>query len=267
MQKPLFFFLLFFLPVIVLSQVNADSVSGHFISFDGTKIYYEVNGKGMPVVLVHGFIQNGEAWKRSAIYSDLLNEGYKVISFDMRGNGKSDKPHNPDAYDKDAEARDIIGLLDQLGIKEYNTIGYSRGSIIVSRLLVLDKRVRKAVMGGMGDGFTDPEWPRRKLFARALSGEPVKELEGMVNYVKQSGLDQEALAYLQKFQPSTVPAVLGKINKPVLVICGDKDPDNGSPEALAKMIPGSKLVRPPGDHNNTVRTKEFSEEVIRFLKE
>jgi len=265
MQKTAYLILLFVFP-FSFANAQVDSVTGYFKSFDGTKIYYEVRGNGMPVVLVHGFIVNGESWKRTTLFNDLLNGGYKVISFDMRGNGKSDKPHTAAAYENDAEAKDIMGLLDQLGINEYHVVGYSRGSIIVARLLVLDKRIKKAVMGGMGDGFTDPEWPRRKMFAAALSGEPVKELEGMVNYVKQSGLDQEALAYLQKFQPSTVPDVLGKIKKPVLIICGDKDPDNGSPEALAKMIPNSKLVRPAGDHNSTLRAKEFSDEILKFIK-
>jgi pimeloyl-ACP methyl ester carboxylesterase len=200
MQKPSFLLLLFFsFHFAVNAQV--DSVTGYFKSFDGAKIYYEVRGNGMPVVLVHGFMGSGESWKRTALFTDLLNAGYQVISFDMRGNGKSDKPHTASAYENDAEAKDIMGLLSELGVNTYDVVGYSRGSIIVSRLLVLDKRVRKAVLGGMGDGFTDPEWPRRKMFAAALSGEPVKELEGMVNYVKQSGLDQEALAYLQKFQP------------------------------------------------------------------
>lgn len=265
MQKPSFLLLLFF-SFYFAANAQVDSVTGYFKSFDGAKIYYEVRGNGMPVVLVHGFMGSGESWKRTALFTDLLNAGYQVISFDMRGNGKSDKPHTASAYENDAEAKDIMGLLNELGVNTYDVVGYSRGSIIVSRLLVLDKRVRKAVLGGMGDGFTDPEWPRRKMFAAALSGEPVKELEGMVNYVKQSGLDQEALAYLQKFQPSTVPEVLGKINKPVLIICGDKDTDNGSPEALSKMIPNSKLVRPAGDHNSTLRTKEFSEEVLQFIK-
>src|SRR4030095_4654731 len=266
MRKTIYLVILFVLSFDFAVKAQVDSVTGYFKSFDGTKIYYEVRGKGMAVVLVHGFIVNGESWKRTVLFKDLLNAGYQVISFDMRGNGKSDKPHNAAAYENDAEAKDIMGLLDQLGVSTYDVIGYSRGSIIVSRLLVLDKRVKKAVIGGMGDGFTDPEWPRRKMFAAALSGEPVKELEGMVNYVKQSGLDQEALAYLQKFQPSTIPSELGKINKPVLLICGDKDPDDGSPEALAKMIPGSKLVRPAGDHSSILRSKEFSDEVLKFLK-
>ena len=63
---------------------------------------------------------------------------------------------------------------------------------------MLDKRVTQAVIGGMGDGFTDPAWPRRKMFYEALMGKPVPELEAMVKRIQGSGLDQLALAYLQK---------------------------------------------------------------------
>jgi len=184
--------------VIGLSSMAQDSTVGYFTSFDGTKIYYELRGKGAPIVLVHGFIANGESWKRTQLFRELLSAGYQVISFDMRGNGKSDKPHKAEAYANDAESKDIIGLLDFLKIKNYSIVGYSRGSIITARLLVLDKRIRSAVMGGMGDGFTDPEWPRRIMHYEALMGKEVKGLEGMVKYVKDSGLDQLALAYLQK---------------------------------------------------------------------
>src|SRR3979411_2286396 len=85
-------------------QANPSDTSGFFISFDGIKIYYEVKGNGKPVLLVHGFIVNGESWKKTSLYDDLLKGGFKVITLDLRGNGKSDKPHNPEAYAKDAEA-------------------------------------------------------------------------------------------------------------------------------------------------------------------
>ncbi|HUS00710.1 MAG TPA: alpha/beta hydrolase [Chitinophagaceae bacterium] len=240
--------------------------SNYFSSFDGSRIYYEVRGKGKPVLLVHGFISNSTSWKRAALYSDLLNSGYKVILLDMRGNGKSDKPHDTAAYENDAEVKDIMKLIGLLKIKHYSAIGYSRGSIITARLLVLDKRVKNAVLGGMGLDFTNPEWPRRKMFYRALMGDSIPELKGAVDYVRSQGLDQLALAYLQKAQPSTGKEVLRKVKQPVLVICGDKDSDNGSAAALAKVLPKSSVATTPGDHNHAAATQEFSNEVLNFLK-
>ena len=244
---------------------NADSGS-FFTSFDGSNIYYEVKGKGEPVVLVHGFIVNSQSWKRTALFNDLVNSGHKVIILDMRGNGRSDKPHNPEAYENDAEAKDIMTLLKKLHIKKYSAVGYSRGSIIVSRLLVLDKKIKKAVMGGMGAEFTNPEWPRRIMFYKALSGEPVPELENMVQNVKKQGLDLQALAFLQKAQPSTSKKELARIKQPVLVICGDNDTDNGSAKELSELLPHSIYKIVPGNHNNANHSKEFSAEVISFLQ-
>jgi len=223
-----------------------------FTSFDNTKIYYEVRGTGDAVVLVHGFIVNGQSWKRTELYKNLLEEGYKVIILDQRGNGFSDKPHDSTAYDNDAEAKDIMALMKLLKIKKYCAVGYSRGSIIVSRLLVLDKRIKKGVMGGMGAEFTNPEVP---------------ELASMVENVKKQGLDQQALAYLQRSQPSTSKKELGKIKQPVLIICGEKDSDNGSAKELADLFKHPVYRITPGDHGSASRTKEFSIQVISFLHE
>ena len=251
----------------ISSQNQSKADSGRFFtSFDSTKIYYEVKGAGDAVVLVHGFIVNGQSWKRTELYKNLLEEGYKVIILDQRGNGFSDKPHTPEAYENDAEAKDIMALMKKLKIKKYSAVGYSRGSIIVSRLFVLDKRIKKGVMGGMGAEFTNPEWPRRIMFYKALSGESVPELAAMVENVKKQGLDQQALAYLQKAQPSTSKEALRKIKQPVLIICGDKDSDNGSAKELADLFKHPVYRVTPGDHGSASRTKEFSIQVISFLK-
>ncbi|MEO6906072.1 MAG: alpha/beta hydrolase [Ginsengibacter sp.] len=248
------------------SDSKFPTTSGYFSSFDGTKIYYEIRGNGKPVLLIHGFIVSSNSWKGAALYKDLLKEGYRVIILDMRGNGKSDKPHDTASYANDAEAKDIMRLMDYLKINRYCVVGYSRGSVITSRLLVLDKRIQDAVLGGMGAEFTNPEWPRRILFYRAMMGDSIPELQGAVNYVKQQGFDQLALAYLQKEQPSTSKEELNKVRQPVLVISGDIDTDNGSAAELAKLLPNSTLATTPGDHNHAASTPEFSKAVISFLR-
>src|SRR5436190_7525819 len=257
---------LFFIQKTNAQVKNLTDTGAYFRSFDSTKIYYEVRGTGDAVVLVHGFIVNGQSWKRTELYKNLLEEGYKVIILDQRGNGFSDKPHNPEAYENDAEAKDIMALMKLLKIKKYSAVGYSRGSIIVSRLLVLDKKIKKGVMGGMGAEFTNPQWPRRIMFYKALSGENVPELASMVENVKKQGLDQQALAYLQRSQPSTSKEDLGKIKQPILIICGDKDSDNGSAKELADLFKHPTYKITPGDHGGASRTKEFSTEVISFLQ-
>lgn len=256
--------------LLLLGELQAQPAiktdSGYFSSFDKTKIYYEVRGNGFPVLLLHGFVVNSNSWRHAALYDSLVAAGNKVILADMRGNGKSGKPHNDEAYANDAEAKDIMSLMHYLGIAKYDVVGYSRGSIITARLLVLDKDVRKAVLGGMGSDFTNPNWPRRLQFYHALAYDTVAALHAMVLNVQKAGLDQQALALLQKYQPSTPKETLAKVTQPVLVIHGSEDVDNGNADELASFFPNATTAVTPGDHNHAASTPEFAAAVIGFLK-
>lgn len=249
-------------------KLHAQETEGqYFTSFDGTKIYYEVKGEGCPVVMVHGFTGTSQGWKKGMLYPNLLKAGYKVIILDQRGNGRSDKPHTDAGYANDAEARDIMGLVSYLKINNYNVVGYSRGSIITSRLLVLDKRVHKGVMGGMGADYTNPQWPRRIHAYKALMGDTTQhDVDDMMTYIRKSNFDNLALAYQQKHQPSTSKQELGKVKVPVLLIDGTEDNTNGNVTDLQKLIPGAKLVYVPGNHNTASNSIQFSSAVLDFLK-
>lgn len=257
---------LFFL--INTASAMQDDTGKYFTSFDRVKIYYEVKGDGYPVVLIHGFSGTSQGWKSGKLYGDLLAAGYKVIMMDLRGNGRSDKPHLDEAYANNTEAKDIMGLITYLKINSYDIVGYSRGSIIASSLMVMDKRVNRTVIGGMGDAYTNPEWPRRIHAYKALMGDTsFHEVDGLVNYIYSQHFDIIPLALQQKYQPSTSTKELAKIKKPVLIIRGTEDKeDNNSETALQKMIPGSKLIYVPGDHNAASKSSQFSDAVLQFLK-
>lgn len=269
---------IFLLSAIVLlflsGRLFAQEVTGqYYTSFDGAKIYYEVKGEGFPVILIHGFTGTGQGWKNGQLYGDLLKAGYKVIILDQRGNGRSDKPHTDAGYNNDAESKDVMGLATSLGLKQYDVVGYSRGSIIVSRLLVLDKRIHKGVIGGMGDAYTNPKWPRRIHAYEALMGDTSHhDVDEMVKYIKSQKFDVLALALQQKYQPSTSKAELAKVKIPVLIVRGTEDQETGadagtnSEVRLQKMIPNAQVAYVPGDHNNASRGAEFSKAVIDFLK-
>jgi pimeloyl-ACP methyl ester carboxylesterase len=255
---------LFLLNTSLFAQPTAEG--SYFTSFDNTKIYYEVKGTGYPVILIHGFSGTSQGWKSGTVYGDLLKAGYMVIILDQRGNGQSDKPHTDAAYANDAEAKDIIGLLSSLNIKQYDAVGYSRGSIIASRLLVLDKRLHRAVMGGMGDAYTNPEWPRRVHAYRSLMGDTtLHDVDDMMKYIHSQHFDNLALALQQKYQPSTSVKELAAVKIPVLIIRGTEDKENGSETSLQQLIPNSGLAYVPGNHNTAIRTPEFSAAVLKFL--
>ncbi|MES2268332.1 MAG: alpha/beta hydrolase [Bacteroidota bacterium] len=256
------------LALVCSISLYAQTPEGEFFtSFDGTKIYYEVKGTGFPVILLHGFTGTSQGWKRGSLYPALIDAGYKVVILDQRGNGLSDKPHTDEGYNNDAEAKDVMALATKLGFKKYNVVGYSRGSIITSRLMVLDKRINKAVMGGMGADYTNPEWPRRIHAYKALMGDTtLHDVDDMMVWIRKNKFDTLALAYQQKHQPSTSAKELAGVKIPVLLIDGADDTTNGDVTVLQKMIPGAKFVTVPGDHNSAGNTVQFSAAIISFLK-
>ncbi|QNF35496.1 alpha/beta hydrolase [Adhaeribacter swui] len=249
-------------------MTTTKSEGKYFTSFDGAKIYYEVQGQGQPVILLHGFRNTMQNWKTKLLYQDLIKNNFKVVVLDLRGNGQSEKPKTVAGYEKDAEARDVMGLATALGFKSYQIAGYSRGAIVTAKLLTLDKRISAAVLGGMGEAFTNPNWPRRLAFVNALSGKETNpEFEEFKKSAREQGLDLQTLLFQQQAQPSTSPAELAKVQIPVLVISGQEDNDNGSAEELAKLFKTATVKRVPGVHNNAWQNAQFAEAVLTFLQQ
>lgn len=260
-----------FIALLLLSAstlfVKAQENTHYFTSFDKTQIAYTDEGTGAPVILIHGFISSGSSWNNTVLKQALLDQGYRVIIPDLRGNGKSDKPQKAKAYARNAEVKDLKRLADHLKLESYTAVGYSRGSIVLANLLTEDSRIKEAVLGGMGLDFTNPDWPRRIQFADAFGGRATltDETEGAVNYAKSIGADLRVLGYLQDHQPVTSVKLLRKVSVRILVIAGGDDHDNGSPMELNEVFTKSDLILVPGDHNNTYKGQAFSDSIINFL--
>jgi pimeloyl-ACP methyl ester carboxylesterase len=255
--------------VVFLFFIALYSDAQMFKSFDDTQIHYEIMGKGRPVVLLHGFIVNSKSWKGGALPKKLTDAGFQVILVDLRGNGQSDKPHDLAKYENDAEIRDVIELMKFLGIMEYDIVGYSRGSILAAKMISMDKHIKTVTLGGMGADFTSPNWYRKKNFEEIFTGKAhlYPEFQGAVDYAKSSGADTLVLGLLQKAQPMTTFKEMKKFKKPVLVISGSEDTDNGKAEDLAKIFTNATLKIVPGkNHNNASSSEGFAEDVLQFLK-
>ena len=266
LKKEMILFLIF-LTFIQCKAPQGTEFESTFQSFDKTKIAFTDEGKGPAVILIHGFINDGSAWNNSEVKKRLLQEGYRVIVPDMRGNGRSEKPKNPEAYQNNAEVKDLVALANYLKLKEYSAVGYSRGSILLAKLLSQKNRISKAVIGGMGIDFTNPQWERRIAFADAFSGraDPTEMTEGALTYARSINADLKILGFLQDYQPVTSIAELKNIKTKTLVIAGNLDKDNGDPEKLHELLPHSKFMIVKGDHNNTYKQNNFAEAVVDFL--
>ncbi|GAA2136133.1 alpha/beta hydrolase [Streptomyces synnematoformans] len=88
------------------------------------ELYYEDQGAGQPVVLIHGYPLNGHSWERQT--RELLAAGYRVITYDRRGFGRSSKVHS--GYDYDTFAADLNTVLETLDLRDAVLVGFSMGT-------------------------------------------------------------------------------------------------------------------------------------------
>ena len=110
---------------------------------NGIRIYYETRGDGEPVVLIGGLGSTLESWSAQVA---LYSERFRVITFDNRGSGRSDKPDCP--YSIEQMADDVAGLLDFLEIPRAHFVGKSMGGMVAQWLgIKYPERVGKLVMG------------------------------------------------------------------------------------------------------------------------
>src|SRR5271167_2734536 len=100
------------------------SETGQTASINGIEMYYEVRGRGEPLMLLHGFTGAGSDW-RYVFDLDELAKSYRVIIPDMRGHGGSTNPASE--FNHRQSALDIFALLDHLKIDKFKAIGLSGG--------------------------------------------------------------------------------------------------------------------------------------------
>ncbi|WP_395293738.1 alpha/beta fold hydrolase [Kitasatospora hibisci] len=107
------------MPFITVGRENSTSID----------LYYEDHGSGQPVVLIHGFPLNGHSWERQS--AALLDAGYRVITYDRRGFGRSSQPAT--GYDYDTFAADLNTVLETLDVQDAVLVGFSMGTGEVAR--------------------------------------------------------------------------------------------------------------------------------------
>jgi pimeloyl-ACP methyl ester carboxylesterase len=245
-------------------------------SSDGIAIYYEVHGEGRPIALVHGFSSSFQRnWKNTGWIEFLTRHGYQVIGLDVRGHGGSEKLYGADAYTTEKMSGDLRHLLDHLSIAQADLMGYSMGGGIVLRLAMDHaERVRKVVVGGVGDdilrGFHNPEEPRE--IATALEREDPQSITSPLGrqfraFADKTSNDRKALAAMMRGPgwPGDLEQIR-PITCAVLIVVAGQDEIMAGTEHLAQAISHAQFVAiPDRKHNTIVGDPRFKEAVLRFL--
>lgn len=257
-----------------------------FFDSAGVKIHYIVEGKGEPVLLIHGFgVDIQDQWGTTGIIKGL-SDHFQVIAIDNRGHGKSDKPHDVSGYGVNL-VEDPIRLLDHLKIRKAHVVGYSMGGLITSIIAARHpERLRTAVLGGMGwipPGQNDPNLatlansleqgkgigPLVAALTPIGAKPPTPEEVDMANKYFMARNDALALAAAVRGMPSSPTEAQIRANKvPVLALIGEVDPLKDSVDRLNGMMPNIKIVVIPGaNHVTAPGNPGFITNIKAFLVE
>lgn len=252
-------------------------------------MYYEIHGEGFPLVMILGAVQNIFWWHHNLI--NKLSEKFKVILFDNRGAGRTDKPRID--YSIKLFVDDTVGLMNALKIEKAHVFGHSMGGCIAQELVInypekVGKLILcatscggpKAVKGDQGSLITR-QWKQYKIFELVNS---IMEIFFTEEFIQNN--PEEVKEIYQKIVKNPIPIhafrrqlsaesahnawrKLKGIKSPTLILHGKKDRDESSQNAdiLADIIPGSKKIifedSSHGIHLDNV--EKFAQVMLDFL--
>lgn len=271
-----------------MPQLNSNGISLN---------YTDSGGEGRPVVLIHGWPLSGASWSEQV--PALTGAGYRVITYDRRGFGDSDKPE--DGYDYDTFAADLAGLLDGLDLSAVTLVGFSMGGGELARYVGKygEHRIHSLVFAGAvpPDLLKTADNPDGGLGEEDVAGmeQGARDdregfLDGFSTGFFSAGGElkvteeqrQEALALAKQARDEAVVGCIGafgrtdfrndlsRITVPTLVIHGDSDaivPFEVSGKRTAETVAGSTLVVVEGAPHgfNLSHAEEFNKALLAFL--
>ncbi|HZJ26455.1 MAG TPA: alpha/beta fold hydrolase [Acidimicrobiia bacterium] len=241
----------------------------YFDTFDGSSLYYDDQGDGRPLVLLHGFAADTNLnFVRTGIFDALLDAGYRVIALDSRGHGLSAKPTDPAAYANDAMRLDVQALLDHLALDECIAVGYSMGGHTALRLAPHEPRLTALALLGIGEtiGQIDGGPHTRDYLVKLLETDDPETIEhsSLREFRLMAGLDREPLVAFMKAPWVDTRARLDEVSVPVVIIVGEKDQNAVDPSNLAAQL-NATLERVPGDHFTANARPELHQALLEFL--
>ncbi len=258
----------------------------------------DTGGSGRPVVLIHGWPLSAHAWALQV--PALTAAGYRVVSYDRRGFGRSDKPES--SYSYDVLANDLERVMDQCALQDVTLVGFSMGGGEVARYIARygESRLRSVVFAAAvppclmksadnPDGPLTPEKAQQKKLAleqdrdsyfkpfsrdffSAHGEQQVSDAQrGETIALCQQSAQHAALACMESFATSDFRDDLDKVTVPTLVIHGDADaivPIEGSGLRTHRAVAHSQLVQVSGAPHglNVSHAQAFNDALLLFLR-
>jgi pimeloyl-ACP methyl ester carboxylesterase len=256
-------------------------------------VAYRIAGRGRPVVLVHGLACGQRMWFHQR---RKLSDRHTVITYDLRGHGHSDAPEEATRYSGAHLARDLLGLIDALGLDRIAVVGFSMGGGPALALAAArPDRVSHLVLADVGagaddawrtqwlarrwvdfadrNGFDDlvPDMLRSEFYKLYVNARPRfrQHMAGLIRRTPLTGLRHTLAEVLGKRTPLfRVRSALRAIKVPTLVMLGQHDyVCRNAARLMAETIPGAVLhkIAGAGHMSPLERPHEFGETLMAFF--
>jgi pimeloyl-ACP methyl ester carboxylesterase len=232
-------------------QVTQDS---GYAPVNGLKMYYEIHGEGVPLVLIHG---GGSTIQTSfSIILPLLAQHYKVIAVELQAHGHTNDRDSAESFEQDAD--DVAGLLQYLKINKAHFLGFSNGGNtamqiairhpdLVNKLVIISSFYkREGMMAGFFEGMQQASLENMpallKTYYLQINNDQ-KGLQAMFNK------DKERMLHFKDWKDED----MASIKNPSLIIAGDKDVVTAEHTLkMAQIIPNAQLMILPGTHGSFI---------------
>lgn len=224
-----------------LPRYGFNNKAGKFADVNNIKLYYEIYGKGQPLLVLHG---NGGSIENGSIFYPELSKKYKVIAIDSRGQGRSGDTDTALTYEQ--MAADVNQLMEKLDIDSAFIWGHSDGAIL-GLILAMDypKKVKKLLAYGaniQADSFAVSPWA-------------IKGMEK--DFKKSTDVKERKLIRLMLDHPDIPFTKLSQIRIPVLIMAADRDIICAEHTLkLFRNIPNAQLSILPGATHNAAWEKK-----------
>lgn len=261
-------------------------------------IYYTDYGTGKPILLIHGWPLSGAMWEYQM--DELVNEGFRVITYDRRGFGKSSQPW--DGYDYDTLTDDLKALIDQLNLEDITMVGFSMGGgevvryfsryagkgvsrvILVSSITPYMLQTDSNPEGVPQEVFNDMLFQMRQDrigflndFGKTFFGETMlhKPLSApLMDYFRMLcslASPRATIECAKAFSSTDFRDEMKTVNVPTLIIHGDADktvPIEAAAKLAAVEIPGSKLIIYEGSPHGLFYTEKhrLNDDILDFVE-